>query len=150
MLRGVPDSPKENFRAGCGGAFAFCTLGNAITVKGMLSGDILPARDALARHVFYTATGTPLGSVGSDSLALIGETGTMRVHLLYQPDQTWLRSADAALTDDLGKRIRAANAGGKRCVVFGAMSFVSSRMLTAYGIEFCQLPYELFRAPEPV
>lgn len=131
---------------GLGGSFTFCTLGDPIDIESLLTGDGLPSFEALARYVFYTATGRSLEHVGKPSLnGLIGETDLFRVHLFYQPDKAWLRSNEAALNAERVEAIAKKNSGGKRAIVFAVAKFMSQKELTKQRIEFCQLPYAVHR-----
>lgn len=131
---------------GLGGSFTYCTLGEPIDIESLLTGKGLPAFDALARYVFYTATGQSLEKVGKPSAdGLIGETDLFRVHLFYQPDKEWLRSNDAAINAERMAAIEQGNRSGKRAIVFAVAKFMSQKELTARRIEFCQLPYAVHR-----
>jgi adenine-specific DNA-methyltransferase len=133
---------------GLGGSFTFCTLGEEMGLDKLLAGDKLPSFDALAKHVFYTATGRTLQDVPrqkADGDGYIGATDLYRVHLLYRPDKTWLRSNDAALTEKLVERMVAGNKDKKLVLVFAAVKFMGQRELTREGVEFCQLPYTIHR-----
>lgn len=131
---------------GLQGSFTYCELGEAIQIDGLLSGTDMPSFEALARYVFYTATGHSLHSVAKASVdGFIGETDLFRIHLFYQPDQNWLRSNDAALNSDKVKSIVSNNSTKKRTIVFAVAKFMSQKDLTAARIEFCQLPYAIHR-----
>ena len=133
--------------AGIGGSFAYVELGDELSVEALLAGR-LPAFDALAKYVFFTATGRTLKAVPKQKapgLGLIGETDLYRVHLLYKQDKQWLASNDAALTENLVDRMTAANPENKRLLVFAAAKFIGQRDLTRKGVEFCQLPYAIHR-----
>lgn len=131
---------------GLGGSFTFCTLGEPIQIENLLTGKGLPAFEALARYVFYTATGQSLELVAPPSVeGFIGETELFRVHLFYQPDLTWLRSNAAALNAERVSAIAASNSTGKRAIVFAVAKFMGQKELTKQRIEFCQLPYAVHR-----
>jgi len=131
---------------GLGGSFTYCTLGEPINIESLLTGEGLPGFEALARYVFYTATGQSLEKVGKPTPdGLIGETELFRVHLFYQPDREWLRSNDAALNAERMAAIEQGNKSGKRAIVFAVAKFMSQKELTARRIEFCQLPYAVHR-----
>lgn len=131
---------------GIGGSFTYCTLGEPIDIESLLTGEGMPSFEALARYVFYTATGQSLEKVGKPAIdGLIGETDLFRVHLFYQPDKVWLRSNDAALNAERVNAIEAHNKGKKRAIVFAVAKFMSQKELTARRIEFCQLPYAVHR-----
>jgi adenine-specific DNA-methyltransferase len=132
---------------GLGGSFTFATLGPEMSIEALLT-DGLPAFDALSKYVFYTATGRTLVDVpkqNSKTFGYIGETESHRVHLLYQPDKAWLRSNDAALTEQVVDDIVATNRTGKKTLVFAAAKFMGQRDLTKRGVDFCQLPYAIHR-----
>lgn len=131
---------------GLGGSFTYCTLGDPIDIESLLTGEGMPGFEALARYVFYTATGQSLDKVGKPAAdGLIGETDLFRIHLFYQPDKAWLRSNEAALNAERVAAIEAGNKQGKRAIVFAVAKFMSQKELTARRIEFCQLPYAVHR-----
>lgn len=131
---------------GLGGSFTYCTLGDPIDIESLLTGKGLPSFEALARYVFYTATGQSLEKVGKPATdGLIGETDLFRVHLFYQPEKEWLRSNGAALNAERVAAIEKSNKSGKRTIVFAVAKFMSQKELTARRIEFCQLPYAVHR-----
>lgn len=131
---------------GLGGSFTYCTLGEPIDVESLLTGKGLPNFEALARYVFYTATGHSLAKVGEPAPdGFIGETDLFRVHLFYQPDREWLRSNEAALNAERVTAIEKNSKTGKRAIVFAVAKFMSQKELTARRIEFCQLPYAVHR-----
>ena len=136
----------EEKTPGLGGSFTFCTLGEPIEIESLLTGKGLPGFEALARYVFYTATGRSLEKVGKPSSdGFIGETDLFRIHLFYQPDTAWLRSNEAALNAERVEAIAQGNRAGKRAVVFAVAKFMSQKELTRQRIEFCQLPYAVHR-----
>ncbi|MEZ8402686.1 site-specific DNA-methyltransferase [Vibrio splendidus] len=135
-----------DFAEGIGGSFTYCTLGEPIQIESLLSGEGMPSFDALARYVFYTATGQSLDSLSKPSVdGLIGETDLFRIHLFYQPDVNWLRSNEAALNSEKIEAIKASSKGKKRTIVFAVAKFMSQKELTQNRIEFCQLPYAVHR-----
>lgn len=131
---------------GIGGSFTYCTLGEPMQIESLLTGEGMPSFEALARYVFYTATGKSLESVAKASVdGFIGETELFRIHLFYQPDSAWLRSNEAALNSEKVKTILGNNPSRKRSLVFAVAKFMSQKELTAQRIEFCQLPYAIHR-----
>ncbi|MDW3137923.1 hypothetical protein [Vibrio sp. 1288] len=131
---------------GVGGSFTYCTLGEAIQVDSLLTGEGMPSFDALARYVFYTATGQSLDAVSKRSVdGFIGETDLFRIHLFYQPDVEWLRSNEAALNSEKVEAIKASSTSKKRIIVFAVAKFMSQKELSQNRIEFCQLPYAVHR-----
>lgn len=136
----------EKTAPGLGGSFTYCTLGEPIDIESLLTGKDMPGFEALARYVFYTATGQSLEKVGKPAPdGLIGETELFRVHLFYQPDKEWLRSNEAALNAERVTAIENGNKGRKRVIVFAVAKFMSQKELTSRRIEFCQLPYAVHR-----
>lgn len=136
----------DEFAIGIGGSFTYCTLGEPIKIESLLSDDAMPSFDALARYVFYTATGQSLKTVAKTSAdGFIGETDLFRIHLFYRPDSEWLRSNEAALNADKVEVIAKNNATKKRTIVFAVAKFMSQKYLTEKRIEFCQLPYAIHR-----
>jgi adenine-specific DNA-methyltransferase len=135
----------EEKMPGLGGSFTYCELGEPIQIESLLTGDGLPSFEALARYVFYTATGQSLEKVPKPRAdGLIGETDLFRLHLFYHPDKAWLRSNEAALD---AARVKAVCEGqkGKRAIVFAVSKFMSQKELTRQRVEFCQLPYAVHR-----
>lgn len=131
---------------GLGGSFTFCSLGEPIDIESLLTGEGLPGYEALARYVFYTATGQSLENIAKPAAdGFVGETELFRIHLLYQPDKEWLRSNEAALNAERVEAIAKGNKGGKRAIVFAVAKFMSQKELTKQRIEFCQLPYAVHR-----
>ncbi len=131
---------------GLGGSFTYCELGEPIDIESLLTGKDLPAFNALAQYVFYTATGRSLDKVAKAGVdGFIGETDLFRLHLFYKPDKSWLRSNEAALDADKVEAINKTNKTGKRCIVFAVAKFMSQKELTKQSIEFCQLPYAVHR-----
>ena len=136
----------EKQAPGLGGSFTFCTLGDPIEIESLLTGKGLPGFDALARYVFYTATGQSLAKVAKPAAdGFIGETDLFRIHLFYQPDPEWLRSNESALNSERITAISNGNRKGKRAIVFAVAKFMSQKELTRQRIEFCQLPYAVHR-----
>ncbi|EOW9251904.1 TPA: site-specific DNA-methyltransferase [Vibrio cholerae] len=136
----------DEFAPGIGGSFTYCTLGEPIQIESLLTGEAMPSFDALARYVFYTATGQSLETVAKASAdGFIGETDLFRIHLFYRPESEWLRSNEAALNADKVEAIAKNNATKKRTIVFAVAKFMSQKDLTEKRIEFCQLPYAIHR-----
>ena len=149
VIAGVPDARDAALREGLGGSFTYCTLGDPVTVEGMLTGETLPPFASLAAWLLHTATGvvaesSALSQPGGDGL--FHEDEGHNYHLLYEPDLEWLRSGEAVLNEERAKRIgTTARERGKEALVFAAAKYLGQRELTEYGVTFCQLPYELHR-----
>ena len=147
VIEGAPGARDAALRDGLGGSFTFATLGDPIELEGMLSGEALPPWSDLAAYLLHTASGV---SAGPGDLAPLNDDGLFHssdkldYHLLYQPDLKFLCSNDAVLNEDRAKRISAgAREQGRKAVVFAAAKYIGQRELSAWGITFCQLPYEL-------
>lgn len=137
----------EEKMPGLGGSFTYCELGDPIDIESLLTGGAgMPSYEALARYVFYTATGRSLEKVPAPKAdGFIGETEVFRLHLIYKPDKEWLRSNDAALDAKKLEAIEKGNKAGKRAIVFAVAKFMSQKELSARRIEFCQLPYAVHK-----
>jgi adenine-specific DNA-methyltransferase len=132
---------------GLGGSFTYADLGPEMSLDKLL-GDGLPTFEALAKYVFFTATGRTLSDFPKQKAAspgFIGETDLYRVHLIYKPEKKWLQSNDAALTEKLVDEMLTANPEMKKLLVFAAAKFMSQRELSRRGVDFCQLPYAIHR-----
>lgn len=128
-------------------SFTFATLGPEMTLDKLLA-DGLPTFEALAKYVFFTATGRTLSELPKAKEAtagFIGETDLYHVHLFYKPEKKWLQSNDAALTEKLVDEMLATNRKKKKLLVFAAAKFMTQRELTQRGVDFCQLPYAIHR-----
>ena len=147
VIDGVPGASDPALREGLGGSFTFATLGEPIELDGMLSGETLPPYPALAAYLLHTASGVSAGAgdlAPQDSDGLFHSSDKLNYHLLYRPDLAFLRSNDAILNEERAKRISAAaRARNRKAVVFAAAKYIGQRELSAWGITFCQLPYEL-------
>lgn len=132
---------------GLGGSFTFCELGKEMNLESIVRGTgDLPDYEALARYVFFTATGRALGTVPKRAKdGFIGETDVYNLHLLYQPERDWLRGGEAQLHEDHVAMITARKPPGKRALVFAVGKYMSQKTLTPLGVEFCQLPYAIHR-----
>ncbi len=150
VIGGVPQAKDDALRAGLGGSFAYCTLGAPLDAEAMLSGEALPDWPTLAAWLLHTAAGVSAGPADLEPQnedGLFHGNGATDYYLLYRPEREWLLSHDAMFDEGRAKRIAAVNQReGKNAVVFGPGKYIGQRDLTAMGITFCQLPYELHRA----
>lgn len=149
VISGVPDARDELLRQGIGGSFTYCTLGDPITVEGMLTGQALPTFATLATWLLHTASGT---TASASDLAPLNEDGLFYVddkyqyYLLYKPDIEYLRGDQVILNEERARRIgQAVKGADKSAIVFAADKYLGQRDLSRYGVTFCQLPYELHR-----
>ena len=156
VMDGVPSAKDADLREGYGGGFTYCTLGEPITVEGMLTGESMPAFDQLAAYLVNCATGSPVRASdirtpddsGFDTeTSFVYETDRQRFHLFYRPSTDWLASNEGALNSERAAVISAeSKRAGKSAVVFAPVRYMNSADLRALGITFCQLPYELTAA----
>ena len=158
---------------GLGGSFTYLELGEAMDLERLLAETpgTLPSFPALARYLFFTATGHTLPATAApaapkpaakakgkaklqpapepaptDGPVLIGETAVWRIYLHYVPDLAWLRSPAAAFTRTQAEAIAAESKDtGKQALVFAAAKFINHRSLRELRVDFAQLPYALHR-----
>jgi adenine-specific DNA-methyltransferase len=136
---------------GTGGSFAYCTLGAALELDALLTGEALPTPVALGAVLFHTATNKAFDAARAsedNALTFLGDAGDLCVWLLYKPDLEFLKSPDAALTLTRAQDIVQRSGAKKRHLVFAAARFVSDRMLrdAKIAVEFAPLPWALYRA----
>ncbi|WP_291066582.1 hypothetical protein, partial [Hydrogenophaga sp.] len=139
---------------GLGGSFTYCTLGEAVDLDKLLSGERLPAFDALGAWLFYTATGGALPPTPKQAPAwYLGEAKDSHVWLVYQPELNFLKSPEAALTLSLAKHIQtwgrehdaARERKPLRHLVFAPAKYLSNRQLQEHGVDYAPLPFALYR-----
>lgn len=136
--------------AGLGGGFTFCTLGEAVDMDRMLTGESLPAFEQLGALLFHTATNeiapSPLPTEEVAGCGYLGASTHDHVWLIYRPDLEFLKSREAALT--LSRAEALVNAKpDKPHRVFAPAKFVSQKLLNDSGlpVEFAPLPFALYR-----
>ena len=93
----------KGYTEGLGGYFTYCTLGEAVDIDQLLTGEHLPDFAQLGALLFHTATGEALDPAkvtlpDVQGLGYLGETSTFHVWLIYQPELAFLQSREAALT----------------------------------------------------
>jgi len=142
--------------AGLGGGFTFCTLGDAIEMDKLLTGEALPTFEQLGALLFHTATSEVLPSTPAtlaagegryvEGCGYLGESTHYHVWLIYRPNLEFLKSREAALTLPGAEAIVKAKPG-KRHLVFAPAKFVSQKLLDKIGlpVEFAPLPFALYR-----
>lgn len=139
---------------GLGGGFTYCSLGDAVELDKLLSGEKLPAFDALGAWLFYTATGGVLPPAPTKAPAwYLGEAKDSHVWLVYRPELNFLKSPEAALTLSLARQFQAwgrehdAARSRKplRHLVFAPAKYLSNRQLQEHGVDFAPLPFALYR-----
>jgi len=143
VIKGVPNAKDDDLKNGFGGTFSFFELGEVLDIESLLKGENMPSYNELARYVFYTATGEEFDITKVDEESnSIGESKDYEVYLFYKPDIEYLKTI--ALTLERAKNLRPRK--GKKRLVFAPMKYLDQDYLTEYQIEFCQLPFEIYRS----
>ncbi len=145
VVKGVPNAKDEKLREGLGGTFSYFELGDPIEMESILEGDKLPSFLELARYVFYTATGEEFDpSKVDEKRNFIGESKEYEVYLFYKPDIEYLKAT--ALTLERAKTLGPYK--GKKRLVFAPSKYLDTDYLLEYRIDYCQLPFEIYRLKE--
>lgn len=134
---------------GLGGSFTYCTLGDAVDMDKMLTGESLPSFEQLGALLFHMATNEaidPAKVFEENGHGYLGESAAFHVWLIYKPELDFLKSRDSALTLAKAKAL-AETKPGKRHLVFASAKFVSQKLLDEAGVpvEFAPLPWALYR-----
>ena len=144
VIKGVPKTKDEDLKKGFDGSFTYTVLGDEIDHEKLLSGKPMPSWTALARHVFWLATGKTLDKdPASNKNFLVGKHQNNSVYLLYDPNVKFLQSNKAALTGDVADKLGAKRKPGERIIYYAAASYVSQKDMQKSGIVFCQLPWSI-------
>jgi len=142
VIDGVKTAKNENLKKGTGGSFSYFELGKEIEMESILKGKNLPSFKEFARYLFYTATGEEFDEKQIDeNTGFIGESNKYKVYMLYKPDIEWLKRN--ALTLDDCQALPKFN--GKQRLVFAPSKYLDDQTLDIFRIDFCQLPYEIYR-----
>jgi adenine-specific DNA-methyltransferase len=98
--------------------------------------------ESLAAYVFFTATGEEFDTKQVNQKAwFIGESAKYQVYLIYDPDLEFLKREALTL-----ERARALPKGSrKRRLVFAPTKYMDSIHLEENNIDFCQLPFEIYK-----
>ena len=149
VINGVDTARDEALQQGFGGSFTYYTLGEPIDTEGMLTGDTLPAYETLAGYIAYVTTGSSFKNIVRRADCFFGETDTHLFYLIYEPSLEFLESNRSALDGKRATQIaKRCKSTGKKAYVYAAQKFMGQKELTAMGITFCQLPYNLHRITE--
>lgn len=128
-------------------SFTYCEMGDPIELDEILTGRDLPPFSNLGAVLFHMATSIPIDkSAIRERDYYLGESEDQHVWMVYRPDICWLRSADAALSLSLARKIAKFDQS-KSHTVFASALYVGRKVLRAEGInvEFVPLPYALHR-----
>ena len=135
---------------GLGGNFTYCTLGAAVEMDKMMTGESLPNVEQLGSILFLTASNEPIDlskvEIGKDGLGYLGASAAFHVWLIYKPELGFLQSRDSALTLSRARDI-SSRKSDKRHLVFAPAKFVSQKILDEEKIpvDFAPLPWALYR-----
>ena len=143
VIKGVPKAKDNTLKKGLGGTFSFVEVGQPMQLERMLKAEKLPSYEDLAAYVSYTATGEEFDARKiKRKTNFIGESENYDVYLVYEPDLTFLKNA--ALTLDMARSLP--KGSGKKRLVFAPTKYLDSIHLDENRIEFCQLPFEIYKA----
>ena len=132
---------------GLGGSFTYCTLGEPVELRKLLSGETLPTYEGIGGALFHMATNRALDPTAvREEDCYLGKAGGQHLWLIYKPDLDWLKSPEAALTLSRARKI-AATAPDSHHLVFAPTRYVSQAMLAEQNVpvEFVPLPFALYR-----
>ena len=142
VIKGVKTAKSELLKKGTGGSFSYFELGDTIEMESLLRGKNLPSYTEFARYLFYTATGEEFNEKAiNEKTGFIGESKNYEAYLFYKADIDWLKKN--ALTLELCKSLPKFK--NKQRLVFAPAKYVDDHTLLDYRIDFCQLPYEIYR-----
>jgi len=124
------------------GTFSYFQLGEPIEIEAVLTQNALPSYLEFARYLFYTATGEQFNEKDVNMKTnFIGESRNYEVYLFYKPDIEWLKAS--ALTLEHCNNFPKFK--GKQRLVFAPCKYVDDYTCLINRIDFCQLPYEIYR-----
>lgn len=142
VIKGVKTAKSELLKKGTGGSFSYFVLGDPIEMESLLRGKNLPTYTEFARYLFYTATGEEFNEKAiNEKTGFIGESKNYEVYLFYKADLDWLKKN--ALTLELCKSLHKFK--NKQRLVFAPAKYVDDHTLLEYRIDFCLLPYEIYK-----
>lgn len=140
VIKGVPKAKDEALRDGLDGTFSYFRLGKEFRKQAILDGTDLPSYEALASYVFFTATGEEF-QPKTIKAPFVGTSQDRDVFLIYEPNLGKLK--DLALNLELARLI--ARHSQRRKLVFAPTKYLDQDYLDRLGIEFCQLPFEIYQ-----
>jgi len=145
IIKGVKGTKAEKLKKGLGGSFSYFELGDPIEMEAILEAKKLPSYMELARYIFYTATGEEFDSKKiNEKKSFIGESKEYEVYLFYKPNLEYLKAT--ALTLDRAKSLGPYK--HKKRIVFAPSKYLDTEHLLEYRIEYCQLPFEIYKLKE--
>ena len=145
VIKGIKTAKNENLKNGTGGTFSYFALGNEIEMESILRGKNLPSFKEFSRYLFYTASGEEFNEkVVDEKTGFIGESKNFKVYLHYKPDTDWLKK-NALTLDEIKSLPKFNREKDKLRLVFAPAKYVDDETLKMFGVEFQQLPYEIYR-----
>ncbi len=145
VIKGVKGAKNNNLKNGLGGTFSYFELGKPIDAERILKGKDLPSFVEMARYIFYTATGEEFNEKKiNEKTGFIGESKEYKVYLLYKSDLEYLKST--ALTLDWAQKL--GKFTGKKRLIFAPTKYLDHEHLERLGIEFAQLPFDIYKKAE--
>jgi adenine-specific DNA-methyltransferase len=146
VIKGAPKAKDEALQKGLGGSFSFIEVGRPMQLETMLKAEKLPSYEDLSGYIFYTATGEDFDARQINrKTGFIGESARYDVYLLYEPSLDYLKTT--ALTLDIARSLP--KGSGKKRLVFAPTKYLDSIHMDEHRIEFCQLPFEIYKAVKP-
>lgn len=140
IRRVIRTLPKQGSKGD--NAFSFIEVGRPMQLETMLKAEKLPSYEDLAGYIFYTATGEDFDAHRINrKTGFIGESAQYDVFLMYGPSVDYLKNT--ALTLDVARNLP--KGSGKKRLVFAPTKYLDSIHLDEHRIEFCQLPFEIYK-----
>jgi adenine-specific DNA-methyltransferase len=142
VIKGIPNARRLETQTKSDTTFSYFELGETIEMESLLKGKNLPSFTEFARYLFYTATGEEFNEKSvNEKTGFIGESKNYEAYLFYKADIDWLKKN--ALTLELCKSLPKFK--NKQRLVFAPAKYVDDHTLLEFRIDFCQLPYEIYR-----
>lgn len=142
VIKGLKTAKSDLLKKGTGGSFSYFELSDTIEMESLLRGKNLPSYSEFARYLFYTATGEEFNEKAiNEKTGFIGESKNYEVYLFYKAELDWLKQN--ALTLELCKSLPKFK--NKQRLVFAPAKYVDDHTLLEFRVDFCQLPYEIYR-----
>lgn len=130
---GTGVTQEFNWQGGSG--FSFCTMGDSLFNElGHIKENVTFFE--LARHIFFTETGQPLGDISRNSQNFLGSFKDKLYYLFFDESGN-----DTFLTQEIIESLPPFD--GRTRVIYANGCKVSSHYLEEHGIIFKQIPYEV-------
>ena len=143
VIEGVAKAKDENLRKGLGGSFSFVEVGHPMHLEACSRPrNCPPTKTSPATFSTQQRARILTARRISRKTGFIGESAQYDVYLLYEPDLDYLKNTRA----DTGHCPQPAEGSGKKRLVFAPTKYLDSIHLDENRIEFCQLPFEIYKA----